>query len=95
MWPFRRRAVTQPVPGSVEHFHAEVQACSDALNRRLPGITDRYSESAVAVALAMQTVAAFSVCVRDGRMTREQARQLVRRIGALEFKETDFVDSNE
>jgi hypothetical protein len=95
MWPFRRRAATAPAPGTAEHFHAEVTACMDALNRRLPRLTSRYSVPAVAAALTMQTVAALSVCVRDGRMTREEARQVVLRIGALEFSEADFVDSNE
>jgi hypothetical protein len=95
MWPFRRRATSAPAVGTVEQFHAEVTACMDVLNRRLPRLTDRYSVPAVAAALTMQTVAALSVCVRDGRMTREDARQLVLRIGALEFEEADFFDSNE
>jgi hypothetical protein len=66
----------------------------ETLNRRLPRLTDRYSVPVVAAALSMQTVAVLSVCVRDGLMTRQQARQIVLRAGALEFGEADFLDSN-
>jgi hypothetical protein len=93
MWPFRRRAAARPAPGTAEHFHAEVTACMEALDRRLPRLRHRHSDPAVAAALAMHTVAALSVCVRDGRMTREEARQLVLRIAALEFQEADFFDT--
>jgi hypothetical protein len=92
MWPFRRRAAARPAPGTAEHFHAEVTACMEALNRRLPRLRHRYSDPAVAAALSMHTIAALSVCIRDGRMTREEARHLVLKIAALEFQEADFFD---
>ena len=93
MWPFRRRAAPRPAPGTAEHFHQEVTACMDALNRRLPRLRHRYSDPAVAAALAMHTITALSICVRDGKMTREQARHIVLRIAAAEFQEADFFDT--
>ncbi len=41
----------------------------------------------------MHTVAALSVCIRDGRMTRAEARHLVLKIAALEFQDNDFFDT--
>jgi hypothetical protein len=93
MWPFRRRAAAQPAPGTAQHFHHEVTACMEALDRRLPRLRNRYSDPVVAAALSMHTVAALSVCIRDGRMTREEARNLVLKIAALEFQEADFLDT--
>lgn len=85
MWPFRRRDASTAPKGTVEYFHSEVSACMDALNPKFKRLRRRYSDPAIAAALAMHTVAALSVCIRDGYMTPDEARDVVRRISELEF----------
>jgi hypothetical protein len=82
MWPFRRREASTAPMGTAEYYHSEVSACMDALNPKFKRLRRRYSDPAIA---AMHTVAALSVCIRDGHMTRDEARDVIRRISELEF----------
>jgi hypothetical protein len=90
-WPFGPRRAAQTAPeGTAQHFHEDVVACMEALNPRLRRLRSRYTDPALASALAMHTVGALSACIREGSMTREQARHIVWRIGELEFGEGSF-----
>jgi hypothetical protein len=89
--PSRNRAralLNPPIPqGTAEAFHAEVVACMEHLSEPLIELRHRNETTAVAGALAMHLVGCLSLCVRSGKMTREQAAHFVAKIGALEFDE--------
>jgi hypothetical protein len=74
-------------PGTTEAFHADVVACMERLAGPLIKLMRRYEATALAGALAMHLVSCLSLCVRSGKMTREQAAHFVAKIGALEFDE--------
>jgi hypothetical protein len=72
-----RKRSDEPPEGSVLPFHGQVEACMEALNPGLMRLRHRYPDPAIAAALAMHTVAAFSACVRDASMTPEEAKRML------------------
>jgi hypothetical protein len=85
-----RKRSDSPPPGSAEYFHWQVSGCMDALMRTIARLRRRFPDPAVAAALSMHAATALSICTRDGKMTREQAKHIVIRIASLEFQEMDF-----
>jgi hypothetical protein len=90
--PPRKRA---PV-GSAQHYHEEVAWLCDKLSFKLAPLRHRHPVSAIAAAMAIHLVSALSKCLADGCLTRDQIRELILRVVALEhtFQDIKFSKSD-